>query len=137
MRAAVKALEGEISQRRTSHSDSDSACHLVENRSAADWAAHARELGHGMGSLVAQAEEASQEHGGRRVALMESLYAVKRAELEAVSKYRTLEDELLAAKLKIAAMRGPLGTAAASSWGCAVVTRACSSWASSVTAMVI
>jgi len=55
-----------------------------------------------MGSLVAKTEEASQKHGGQRVALMESLHAVKRAELEAVSKYRTLEDELLAEKLKIA-----------------------------------
>jgi len=54
-----------------------------------------------MGSLVAHAEEAPQDHGGRRVALVESLYVVKRAELEAVTKYCTLEDELLAAKRKV------------------------------------
>ena len=106
LRAAVKALEDEISQMRTSHSDSDSAWHLVENRSAAGWAAHERELGHGMGSLVAQAEEASRERGGPRDALMESLYAVKRAELEAVIKCHTLEDELLAAKPKIQRCEG-------------------------------
>ena len=103
LRAEVKTLKDEISLMRQ-HSDStvsDSAGHLIEGRSVADWANHARELEDGMNGLVDKAEEASQKYRMQRDALMESLHAVKKAELEAVSKWRSLEDELLASQLTV------------------------------------
>ena len=103
LRAEVKTLKDEISLMRQ-HSDSSvsgSAGHLIEGRSVADWANHARELEDGMNGLVDKAEEASQKYGRQRDALMESLHAVKKAELEAVSKWRSLEDDLLASQLTV------------------------------------
>ena len=103
LRAEVKALKDEISLMRQ-HSDSSvsgSAGHLIEGRSVADWATHARELEYGMSGLVDKAEEASQKNGRQREALMQSLHAIKRAELEAVSKWRALEEELLASQLTV------------------------------------
>ena len=103
LRAEVKALNDEISLMRQ-HSDSPvsgSAGHLIEGRSVADWATHARELEYGMSGLVAKAEEASQKNGRQREALMQSLHASKRAELEAVSKWRALEEELLTSQLTV------------------------------------
>ena len=103
LRAEVKALKDEISLMRQ-HSDSSvsgSAGHLIEGRSVADWATHARELEYGMSGLVDKAEEASQKNGRQRDALMQSLHAIKKAELEAVSKWRSLEEELLASQLTV------------------------------------
>ena len=54
-----------------------------------------------MSSLVSKAEEASQKYGRQREALVQSLHAIKKAELEAVGKWRTLEDELRASNLMI------------------------------------
>ena len=61
----LKALHDEISlMRQHSYSSvSGSAGHLIEGRSVADWATHARELEYGMNGLVDKAEEASQKNG--------------------------------------------------------------------------
>ena len=68
LRAEVKTLKDEISLMRQ-HSDStvsDSAGHLIEGRSVADWANHARELEDGMNGPIGSRSTFDQMAGTTR-----------------------------------------------------------------------